>query len=124
MGAKILVADDNKDISSFLSDHLTMMGHAVTVVDDGVTLLLQVGAARPHLIITDIQMPGAFGSTAYLALQNDEKTKSIPVIFVSAHPAESFIPDTPSTRYIQKPLDLQKLSKFIDELLPLGGYRP
>ena len=124
MGATILVADDSEDISSFLADHLTMMGHAVTIVDDGAKLLLQAAEIHPHLIITDIQMPGAFGSTAYLSLQKDEKTKKIPVIFISAHPVKSFIPDTPSTRYIQKPIDLKKLSEFVTQLLPLGGYRP
>ena len=124
MGAKILVAEDNENISSFLADHLSMMGHAVTVVDDGVKLLLQADGIRPHLIITDIQMPGGLGSTAFQSLQKDEKTKHIPVIFISARPEESFIPDAPSIRYIQKPLDLKKFAEFVDELLPLGGYRP
>ena len=124
MGAKILVAEDSEEIAGFIADHLAMMGHAVTVVDDGVKLLHQAVEINPHLIVTDIQMPGGFGSTAYLALKKDEKTKNIPVIFISAHPVESFIPDTPSTRYIEKPLDLKKFSKLVAELLPLGGYRP
>ena len=124
MGARIIVADDSPEIASFLSEHLTMMGHEVTVVHDGAKLLLAAAKAPPHLIITDIQMPGGFGSTAYLALQKDAKTKDIPVIFVSAHPVESFIPEAPSTRYVQKPLDLKKFTRFVDELLPLGGYRP
>ena len=124
MGAKILVADDSQVISGFIADYLAMNGHAVTVVDDGVKLLLQAGKIHPDLIITDIEMPGGYGSTAYLELQKDEKTKNIPVIFISAHPVASFIPDAPSTRYIQKPIDLKKLSEFVAELLPLGGYRP
>ena len=124
MGARILVAEDSEAISSFLADHLTTMGHTVTVVDDGVKLLRQAGEIRPHLIITDIQMPGSSGSSAYLSLQKDEKTKGIPAIFISAHPAESLAPDTPSTRYLQKPIDFKKFAKFVAELLPLGGYRP
>ena len=124
MGAKILIADDSEEISSFLADQLNTLGHAVTVVDDGVKLLFKAAEIRPNLIITDIQMPGGFGSTAYVSLQSDEKTKNIPVIFVSAHPVESFIPNTPSTRYIEKPIDLKKFARYVDELLPLGGYRP
>ena len=123
MSAHILVADDCKEISSFLADYLAMMGHVVTVVDNGANLLSQAIARRPHLIITDIQMPGGSGSSAYLSLQQDEATRNIPFIFISAHPADRWSPDTLSTRSVQKPLDHEKLSRFIAELLPLGGYR-
>ena len=76
------------------------------VVNDGYQLAEKAGEHRPHLIITDIQMPGAYGSSAYLVLQNDAATKNIPVIFMSGHARmklEKLLPNDPKTRFVQKP---------------------
>lgn len=127
MIAQILVADDNLDITGLLNDYLTGKGNRVIVVNDGYQLAQKAGEHRPHLIITDIQMPGAYGSSAYQVLQKDEYTKNIPVIFISAHPYEKLakiLPQDSKTRFVQKPLNLGKLSELIMELLPLGGYCP
>lgn len=127
MIAQILVADDNLDITGLLNDYLTGKGNRIIVVNDGYQLAQKAGEHRPHLIITDIQMPGAYGSSAYQVLQKDEYTKNIPVIFISAHPyakLAKILPNDPKTRFVQKPLNLTKLYELIMELLPLGGYCP
>jgi CheY-like chemotaxis protein len=125
--AQILIADDNPDITGLLGEYLSARHHRVIVVNDGYQLSQKAGEHRPHLIITDIQMPGAYGSSAYQVLQKDEYTKNIPVIFMSAHSYEKLqkiLPNDPKTRFIQKPMDLAKLDALIAELLPLGGYCP
>lgn len=127
MIAQILIADDNTDITGLLSEYLSAKHHRVIVVNDGYQLAQKAGEHRPHLIVTDIQMPGAYGSSAYQVLQKDESTKNIPVIFMSAHAYEKLakiLPNDPKTRFIQKPMDLAKLDAMIAELLPLGGYCP
>jgi CheY-like chemotaxis protein len=127
MIAQILVADDNPDITGLLNDYLSAKGNRVIVVNDGYQLAQKAGEHVPHLILTDIQMPGAYGSSAYQVLQKDEATKNIPVIFMSAHKFEklaSLLPNDPKTRFIQKPVDLAALYALIQELLPLGGYCP
>lgn len=127
MIAQILIADDNPDITGLLGDYLGMKNHRIIVVNDGFQLSQKAGEHRPHLIITDIQMPGAYGSSAYQVLQKDPKTAKIPLIFMSAHPYEKLqklLPNDPKTRFIQKPVDLGKLEALIKELLPLGGYVP
>lgn len=127
MIAQILLADDNTDITGLLGDYLSHKGHRMIIVNDGYQLSQKAAEHRPHLIITDIQMPGAYGSSAYQVLQKDSNTKNIPVIFISAHPYEkiaAILPKDPKTRFIQKPLDLKSLDALIAELLPLGGYCP
>ncbi|MBI3288357.1 MAG: response regulator [Elusimicrobia bacterium] len=127
MIAQILIAEDNPDILSLLNDHLTSLGNRVIVVSDGFQLAQKAAEHRPHLIISDIQMPGAYGSSAYQVLQKDPSTRDIPVIFISAHSYEKLakiLPNDPKTRFIQKPLSLDKLGELIKELLPLGGYCP
>jgi CheY-like chemotaxis protein len=127
MIAQFLVADDDADITSLLSDYLTARGHKVIVVSDGFHLSQKAAEHRPHLIITDIQMPGAYGSSAYQVLQKDPATKDIPVLFISAHPYErvkNILPDDPKTRFLQKPIAFATLERCFQELLPLGGYVP
>ena len=127
MIAQILLADDNPDITELLGDYLTHKGHRMILANDGYQLSQKAAEHRPHLIITDIQMPGAYGSSAYQVLQKDVNTKNIPVIFMSAHPYAKLapiLPKDPKTRFIQKPVDLAVLDALIAELLPLGGYCP
>jgi len=127
MIAQILVADDNPDIAGLLHDHLSGKGNRVIVVNDGFQLAQKAVEHLPHLIISDVQMPGAYGPSAYLVIQKDPTTNKIPVIFMSAHPMEkleSLLPKSPKIRYIRKPVNLAELDALIKELLPLGGYCP
>lgn len=127
MIAQILIADDTPEITTMLDDYLTCLNHRVIVVSDGVQLAQKALEHRPHLIITDIQMPGSYGSTSYKVLQKEPGTAKIPVIFMSSHPLEkirSILPDAPNTRFIQKPIPLPLLDQYMKELLPLGGYVP
>ena len=127
MIAQILIADDNPDITGLLNDYLSSKGNRVIIVNDGFQLTQKAGEHLPHLILTDIQMPGAYGSSAYQVLQKDPRTKNIPVIFMSAHPyakLASILPNDPKTRFVQKPVNLESLYELIKELLPLGGYCP
>ena len=127
MIAQILIADDNVDITGLLNDYLTLKKHRVIVVNDGFQLTQKAQEHKPHLIITDIQMPGAYGSSVYQVLQKDPKTSSIPILFMSAHPyakLKNILPQDPKTRFLQKPVPFEKLEAAIAELLPLGGYIP
>jgi CheY-like chemotaxis protein len=127
MIAQILIADDDENIADLLGEYLSSRNHRVIVVYDGFQLAQKAAEHRPHLIITDIQMPGAYGSSVYQVLQKDPKTKDIPILFISAHPLErikSIIPADPKTRFLQKPITFPNLEKYIAELLPLGGYVP
>ena len=127
MIAQILLADDNADIGALLTEFLTQKGHRVITVSDGVALAQKAAEHVPHLIITDIKMPGSYGSSAYEVLQKDSKTNKIPIIFMSAHTEDklsSLLPKDPKTRFLRKPVDLDRLYATIAELLPLGGYAP
>ena len=127
MIAQILIADDVPEILLILEEYLSGKGPRVVSAKDGYQLAQKADEHRPHLIITDIQMPGAYGSSAYQVLQKNEHTKNIPMLFISAHPKDKLnklLPNDPKTRFIQKPLDFNKLDEMICELLPLGGYCP
>jgi len=127
MIAQILIADDDATITGLLADYLSSKGSRVIVVSDGFQLADKAGAHQPHLIVSDIQMPGAYGSSAYHVLQKNPATMNIPVIFMSGHSQEKLakiLPSGPRIRFMQKPLNLEALYGLVNELLPLGGYCP
>ncbi len=60
---KIVVADDDPDITRLLSKLLAQEGYTVTAVNDGVSALKTYEAEKPDLMILDINMPGKDGLT-------------------------------------------------------------
>jgi DNA-binding NtrC family response regulator len=58
---RILVVDDEKDISDLLVRHLTFLGHDVVGVYDPVAAMRMVEEENIHVVISDIVMPGMDG---------------------------------------------------------------
>lgn len=118
--ALILIAEDTAEIADLLRDILEARGHQVAVATDGVQLIEKGKSLMPKLIVSDIMMPGAYGSAAYKALQEDSHTKNIPVIFltgVNEAAAAKVVPATAKVRLLFKPLDIPLFLKTVGELL-------
>ena len=82
--ANILVVDDTPDNLRLLGAILTDQGYRVRKALNGQTALKTVQKVPPDLILLDINMPGMNGYEVCQELKADEKTKEIPVIFISA----------------------------------------
>ncbi|MBQ8291910.1 MAG: response regulator transcription factor [Clostridia bacterium] len=80
--AKILVAEDDKDLNRFLAACLRANGHEVTVCFDGAEALEKFEQEKFDLILTDIMMPQTDG---FELAENIRLTdKNIPIVFMSA----------------------------------------
>jgi PAS domain S-box-containing protein len=86
--ARILLADDNADMREYIS-RLLGERFAVEAVADGATALERAQATLPDLILSDIMMPGLDGHQLLRALRADERTRAIPILFVSARAGEA-----------------------------------
>jgi sigma-B regulation protein RsbU (phosphoserine phosphatase) len=82
--ADILVVDDVPANLRLLSDMLTEQGYKVRSVINGDMALMATRAARPDLILLDINMPGMSGYEVCEYLRADPETRDIPIIFISA----------------------------------------
>jgi sigma-B regulation protein RsbU (phosphoserine phosphatase) len=82
--ADILVVDDVPANLRLLSDMLTEQGYKVRSVINGDMALMATRAARPDLILLDINMPGMSGYEVCGHLKKDAETRDIPIIFISA----------------------------------------
>ena len=80
----VLVVDDEPVNVQLLQRKLQWDGLNVLAAGDGQTCLDIAKEKRPDLILLDVMMPGMDGFEVCLKLREDERTKSIPVIFVTA----------------------------------------
>lgn len=127
MTARILVADDNVELRTTLRDYLQSKGHRIFEADDGAQAFAVAEKEMPHLIITDVVMPGVYGTAATRKLQDYWRTAKIPVIVISGSVEAAMLSDllkSPLVRFLKKPVNLAVLDKTIQELLPAGGYTP
>ena len=82
--AKVLVVDDLEANRCILEEIIRNMGCCPVSARSGEEALRLMGQERPHLILSDISMPGMDGYELCWILKADSNTKSIPVIFISA----------------------------------------
>ncbi|KPA13929.1 protein containing Signal transduction response regulator, receiver region [Candidatus Magnetomorum sp. HK-1] len=80
----ILIVDDIRENLRLLGDILTQKGYNVRPAPNGTRALSAVRTNPPDLILLDILMPDISGYEVCEQLKNDEKTRDIPIIFVSA----------------------------------------
>ncbi len=84
MAKKILIVDDEPGIRMVLSLKLEGKGYAVLTAQDGAEAVQMARQENPDLILLDVNMPVMDGSQAAAELRNDETTKAIPIIFLTA----------------------------------------
>lgn len=82
--SKILIADDNQQNRELLEAYLSEEGYEMTMVVDGQETLDQVAENQPDIILLDIMMPKLSGYEVCEMLKQDETTKDIPILMVTA----------------------------------------
>jgi CheY-like chemotaxis protein len=80
---KVLIVDDERDALFILEKELTAKGYSVIAADNGSSALNLAKSEHPDLIILDIWMPGMDGPEVAAKLQENPRTKDIPVIFLT-----------------------------------------
>jgi signal transduction histidine kinase/DNA-binding response OmpR family regulator len=81
---EILVVDDTTDSLKMMADILGNAGYRVRSANDGELALRSAKIQVPALILLDIRMPRMDGYEVCLRLKSDEKTRAIPIIFLSS----------------------------------------
>jgi two-component system, cell cycle response regulator DivK len=84
MPKKVLVVEDDADNRRIITTVLSVEGYAVVEATDGVEALAQARAERPDLILMDLALPNMDGWEATRRLKGDAKTRSIPVVALTA----------------------------------------
>jgi two-component system cell cycle response regulator DivK len=82
--AKVLIVEDNAANMKLAIFLLGSAGHTVLSASDAEAGLTLARSERPNLILMDIQLPGMDGLEAIALLKQDETTRAIPVIALTA----------------------------------------
>ncbi|MBI4308707.1 MAG: response regulator transcription factor [Candidatus Omnitrophica bacterium] len=89
MKKRILVIEDDRDISELICYNLARDGYDVSLVFDGLQAFDFAAKIRPDLIILDLMLPGMDGLDICRQLKSDDQLKSIPVIMLTAKSEEA-----------------------------------
>ncbi|MCZ7546664.1 MAG: response regulator [Anaerolineae bacterium] len=110
--ARILVVEDDFDISNMLRIYFTGQGYDVQVAPRGGDALTLTRQQLPHLIILDIMLPDMDGYAVCKELRTTTRTSHIPIIFLTQRDERSDKIaglELGADDYITKPFDIEEL---------------
>jgi len=110
---RILVVEDQADISGLLKIYFTSQGYEVMTAMRGQIALELARKTPPHLALLDVNLPDMTGYDIGMALRANARTKHIPIIFLTARgeKGDKFkgLGEVGANDYIVKPFDIEEV---------------
>jgi len=122
--AKILIADDERDIRDLVAFTLRFAGYEVVATGNGEEVLQAAQLNPPDLILLDVRMPRLSGYDTCRRLKEKPLTAAIPVVFLSAKGQEAEVQEgmqLGAVEYIVKPFSPEDLLTRVKAIL--GNHR-
>lgn len=120
---RILVVDDEPDVTELLTYKLEQEGYQCEALNDPLAFVGRARDYRPHLIILDIMMPELSGLQLCRMARSDPTLREVPIIFLTARgEAEDRIKglESGAEDYISKPFNNKELMLRIGKVLTRG----
>lgn len=120
---RILVLDDEPDVTELLEYKLEQDDYKVEVLNDPLSFVSKVREFEPDLMILDIMMPELNGLQLCRIARSDPAMKEIPIIFLTAKgEAEDRVKglETGADDYISKPFNTKELLLRVSNILNRG----
>lgn len=86
---RILVVDDEPDITGLVAYHLARAGYRVSTAQTGTEALRTARDERPDLVVLDLMLPGVSGYDVLAELRRRPETRTVGVILLTARKEES-----------------------------------
>ncbi len=122
--AKVLVAEDERDIRDLIAFTLRFAGFDVVTVTNGQEAVEVAPLEMPDLILLDGRMPLMTGYEACARMKNIPEIANIPVVFLSAKGQENEIRagiDAGAVEYLLKPFAPYELTQKVRTILARAG---
>jgi DNA-binding response OmpR family regulator len=122
--AKILIAEDERDIRDLIAFTLRFAGYEVFTAGNGEEAVEMTPKINPDLILMDVRMPRMTGYEACRAIKSNADVRDIPVVFLSAKGQESEIQqglDAGAEDYLLKPFAPDQLTTRVKSILAKFG---
>lgn len=124
----ILIVDDDPLMLDLLGRVVEGPDVRVTTASDAKQAYIQARDLKPALVISDMMMPGFYGTAALFELRKDPRTGSIPFIFLTGLTPEKartlLPPGDPKIRLLSKPIDFAALGSAVHELTGMTIGKP
>ncbi len=120
MTRKILIIEDDADISGLLGLRLKRLGYETAFASDAVTALTVARKEQPDLIVLDLGLPGGDGHIVMERLRSIASLSHVPVIVVTARdPATSRdrVLAAGAHAFLEKPIDMDSLLSAVRDAL-------
>ena len=122
--AKILIAEDERDIRDLVAFTLRFAGHEVFTATKGEEAVDMTPKVNPDIILMDVRMPRMTGYEACKVLKQNPDLKDIPIVFLSAKGQEAEIQqglDAGAEEYLLKPFAPDQLTSHVKAILAKFG---
>ena len=122
--AKILIAEDERDIRDLVAFTLRFAGHEVFAATNGEEAVELAPQVNPDLVLMDVRMPRMTGYEACRAMKTNPDLRDIPVVFLSAKGQESEIQqglEAGAEEYLLKPFAPDQLTNHVKAILTKFG---
>jgi two-component system phosphate regulon response regulator PhoB len=120
MTHRILVVDDEPDITALVAYHLAKVGYRVSTAANGPDALKAAREERPDVVVLDLMLPGVSGYDVLAELRRRDETKEVGVILLTARREENDRIrglSLGADDYLTKPFSPQELSLRVGALL-------
>ena len=121
---RVLVVDDESDVTELLQYRLEQEGYRVATLNDPLGFVVKVREFEPDLMLLDIMMPELSGIQLCRIVRADPSMKDIPVIFLSARgEVEDRIKglEAGAEDYVSKPFNISELILRASKMLKRSG---
>jgi CheY-like chemotaxis protein len=118
----VLVVDDEIDNTVLLSMDLQQEGYRVITASNGEQAVQVATQTNPDIILMDIGMPELDGLGAARKIRENESSRSVPIIAVTAFGTDGFqraARDAGFDGFLTKPIDFDRLHELMRRLLPV-----
>jgi DNA-binding response OmpR family regulator len=118
---RLLVVDDEHEITELLREHFRACGYDVDVAHDGPEALVTAAARRPDAVLLDVTMPGLDGAAVLARLRAIDPTLS--VVMLTGNDDEELARQmlrAGAFDYVPKPFQLDMLERVIAAAVAAG----
>lgn len=115
--ARVLVVDAEEETRVSLARALEARGHTAILASNGRTAVQLIRTALPELVLLEVRLPDRSGLALVESLRQDEKSRELPVIFVSSLTSEADRVrglEAGAEDYVTKPFSVRELMLRVD----------
>lgn len=120
MAGRVLVVDDDATIRSLLEVTFETEGLDVETARNGAEAVAAALAEPPAVVVLDVMMPVMDGWAAAERLRDDERTKDVPIVFLTARTQDDDLRrgrELGAVAYVTKPFDVADLAELVHDLV-------